>query len=93
MSEFRRKYDEEFKKNAVKLSYASPQSITSVAGDLGISVALLYRWRKKYTAGGDKTRFATLEEENKSLRLELAEIKIERDMLKKATAYFAKLQK
>jgi transposase len=93
MSEFRRKYDEEFKKNAVKLSYASPQSIASVAGDLGISVALLYRWRKKYTASGDKTRFATLEEENKSLRLELADMKIERDMLKKATAYFAKLQK
>ncbi len=89
MSENRSKYDEEFKKNAVKLSYASPKSVKQVSEDLGIKENLLYRWRKKYTADGDKTRFATMEEENKSLRLELAELKIERDMLKKATAYFA----
>ena len=36
---------------------------------------------------------ATLEEELKMLRLENAELKMERDMLKKAAAYFAKLQK
>jgi transposase len=42
---------------------------------------------------GDKTRYATLEEEMKSLRLENAELKMERDMLKKATAYFANLHK
>jgi transposase len=93
MSEIRRKYDEEFKKNAVKLSYASPKKAVEVAKDLGITDSMLYRWRKRYTADGDKTRFATLEEENKALRLENAELKIERDMLKKATAYFAKLQK
>jgi transposase len=34
-----------------------------------------------------------MEEENRALRLENAELKMERDMLKKATAYFAKLQK
>ena len=89
MSESRSKYDEEFKKNAVKLSYASPKSVKQVSKDLGIKENLLYRWRKKYTADGDKTRFATMEEENKALRLENAELKIERDMLKKATAYFA----
>ena len=89
MSESKAKYDEEFKKNAVKLSYASPKSIKEISEDLGISPNRLYAWRKKYTADGDKTRYATLEEENKALRLELAELKIERDMLKKATAYFA----
>jgi transposase len=93
MSEIRRKFDEEFKKNAVKLSYASPKKVSEVAEDLGIKDSMLYRWRKRYTADGDKTRFATLEEENRALRLELAELKMERDMLKKATAYFAKLQK
>jgi transposase len=93
MSEIRRKYDEEFKKNEVKLSYASPKTIGGVAKDLGITGSMLYRWRKRYTADGDKTRFATLEEEDRALRLELAEMKIERGMLKKATAYFAKLQK
>ena len=93
MSETRAKYDEEFKKNAVKLSYASPKSVKEVAVDLGISENRLYAWRKKYTADGDKTRYATLEEEMKSLRLENAELKMERDMLKKATAYFANLHK
>jgi transposase len=94
MSEkIRRQYDEEFKKNAVKLSYASPKSIRQVADDLGVSEGLLYRWRKKYTAQGDKTRFATLEEELKALRLKNAELEIEVDMLKKASAYFASLHK
>jgi transposase-like protein len=46
-------------------------------------------WCTKYIADGDKTRYATMEEEMKALRLEVAELKIERDMLKKATAYFA----
>lgn len=91
MSEIRAKYDEEFKKNAVKLSFASPKSVKQVAEDLGISENLIYRWRKKYTQDGDKTRYATLEEEMKALKLENAELKIERDMLKKATAYFANL--
>lgn len=83
MSDIRRKYDEDFKKNAVKLSYASNKSVVEVARDLGISNGMLYRWRQKYTADGDKTRFATLEEENKALRLKTAEQAIEIDMLKK----------
>jgi len=93
MSINRAKYDEEFKKNAVKLSYASPKTVAQVAEDLGIKVERLYVWRKKYTQNGDKTRFATLEEENKALRLALAKKNIECDMLKKATAYFANLHK
>jgi len=93
MTEMRTRYDEEFKKNAVRLSYASPKSVKAVAADLGIAESVLYRWRKKYTADGEKTRYATLEEENKALRLELAEARMEADMLKKATAYFANLRK
>ena len=67
--------------------------MAEVARDLGISNGMLYRWRQKYTAEGDKTRFATLEEENKALRLKNAEQAIEIDMLKKASAYFASLHK
>jgi len=93
MSEIRRKYDEDFKKNAVKLSHASPKTVGEVAKDIGISEGLLHQWRRKYTSGGDKTRYATMEEELKALKLENAELKIERDMLKKATAYFANLPK
>ena len=60
MSEIRSKYDDEFKKNAVKLSYASPKSVKQVAEDLGISENLgerstpptetkraIRRWKKK----------------------------------------------
>jgi len=86
------KYDEEFKKNAVKLSYASPKSINEIAQDLGVQPSRIYAWRKKYTADGDKTSYATLEEEVKTLRLQLAEARMEADMLKKATAYFANLK-
>ena len=93
MSEIRTKYDEEFKINAVKLSYASPKSIKQIADDLGISDNRLYMWRKKYTADGDKTLAATQNDELKKLRLEVVKLKIERDMLKKATAYFASLHK
>ena len=93
MSDVRRKYDEDFKKNAVKLSFASSKSVAQVARDLGVSDAMLYRWRQKYTPEGDKTRYATLEYENKALRLRNAEQAIEIDMLKKASAYFASLRK
>ena len=93
MSNNRQQYDEEFKKNAVRLSYASSKTVKEVADDLGVSMSLLYRWRKRYTSQGDKTQYATMEEENRALRLELAELRMERDMLKKAAAYFAKNQK
>lgn len=93
MSNTRQKFDEEFKKNAVRLSCASSKTVQEVADDLGIAVSLLYRWRKRYTPQGDKTQYATMEEENRALKLENAELKMERDMLKKAAAYFAKSQR
>lgn len=93
MTKNRQKYDEDFKKNAVKLSYASPKTVTEIADDLGIHANLLYNWRRKYTSDGDKTKYATIEEELRASQRELAEVKMERDMLKKAAAYFASLHK
>ena len=87
------RYDEEFKKEAVKLSYMSPKPIRQVAKDLGIHENQLYVWRRKYTSEGDKTHYATAEEEIKMLKREVATLKMERDMLKKATAYFANQSK
>jgi len=89
----RKKYDEEFKKNAVKLSYASSKPVSEIAQDLGITDGMLYRWRQKYTSQGDKTRSASLEDEVKALRLRNAELAMEVDMLKKASAYFASLHR
>jgi transposase len=93
MSQIRNKYDEEFKKNAVKLSYTSSKTVKDVAESLGIHETLLYTWRKKYTSQGDKTRYASLEEELRDTNRKLAEVTMERDMLKKAAAYFASQQK
>lgn len=93
MTSIRKKYDEEFKKNAVKLSYASSKPVSELARELGISDGMLYRWRQKYTAQGEKTQAANQEEELKALRLRNAELMMEVDMLKKASAYFASLHK
>ena len=71
MSDVRRKYD------------ASLKSVAEVAREMGISDGMLYRWRLKYTPDGEKTKFATFEEENKALQLKTAEQAIEIDMLKK----------
>ena len=71
----RTQYDDEFKKNAAKLNCAGPKPVRAVADDLGIAVNLLYNRRKKYTAAGEKTPMATMEEELKALRLENAELK------------------
>jgi transposase len=90
MSKIRQKYDEEFKKNAVKLSYATPKTIKDFATDLGIHVSLIYNWRKIYTEEGDKTKVAEQQESLRKLQLENAELKMENEMLKKAAAYFAK---
>ena len=83
----RQNYDEEFKKNAVKLSYATPKKMTDFAADLGIHVSLIYNWRKLYTQEGDKTRMAEQEDSLRQLQLENAELKMENEMLKKAAAY------
>ena len=91
MADKRTRYDEDFKKNAVQLSHASSKPVREVAEDLGISEALLYRWRKRYRKDGEPTEFSEMEKELKQLRLENAELKIKQDMLRKATAYFANL--
>ncbi|MDD4518929.1 MAG: transposase [Limnochordia bacterium] len=90
MSKIRQKYDEEFKKNAVKLSYATPKTMKDFAADLGIHVSLIYNWRKVYTEEGDKTKLAEQQDSLRQLQLENAELKMENEMLKKAAAYFAK---
>ena len=59
----RTQYDDEFKKNAVKLSYASPKPVRTIAEDPRIAKNLLYNWRKKYTPAGEKTPMVTMEEE------------------------------
>ena len=93
MSTKRRKYDEEFKKRAVRMSYTSERPVTEVAESLGITTNMIYRWRQKYTPDGDKTQLAEQQDELSKLHSRVAELEEENYILKKATAFFAKNQK
>lgn len=90
MSKIRQQYDEDFKKNAVRLSYATSKSIKELCTDLGIHTSLIYRWRRTYSEDGTKTKMAEQQDALRKLQLENAELRMENEMLKKAAAYFAK---
>ncbi len=93
-----RKYDKEFKQNAVILVIEGGRSVPDVAKSLGIHENLLYRWKTKYLKDKDnafpgKGHMTPLEEENRRLRRENADVKMERDILKKALAVFSRDEK
>ena len=91
----RKNYDKEFKISAVKLLLDSGRSIPSIASDLGISDNTLFLWKKKYledaqNAFPGKGRLKPEEEELRRKDREIATLKMERDILKKALGFFAK---
>ena len=91
----RRKYDREFKVEAVKLVTEGGRTVVEAARNLGIHENLLYKWREKYTediahAFPGKGRLKPAEEELRRMRRELADVTQERDILKKALAIFSK---
>jgi transposase-like protein len=98
-----KRYDDEFKRNAVELLESSGRSISEVSGDLGIPYKTLERWRYKYRprdgggkpANGDKNPELAMAElaELKELRRRLAHTERERDILKKALAIFSREEK
>ena len=88
----RRKYTEEFKEEAVKLVTDQRYKVTEAARNLGIHDSLLRRWiraRKpeEKQSPGYNTR---LQAELKLLKRENERLKMEREILKKAAAFFAK---
>ena len=90
MNKERRQYDEEFKKRAVQLSYHPDRTVQSVVESLGITHSMIYRWRKKYTETGEKTDEFVQTEAERQLRKRIAELEEENEILKKASAYFAR---
>lgn len=89
------KYNQEFKDSAIQLCMNTDRTISSIANDLGISDKTLSLWVREYKKANNiksskEIKNEDLEAENKRLRKELALAKQERDILKKATAYFAK---
>lgn len=93
MSSTRKKYDEEFKQRAVRMSYSSERPVTAVADSFGITSNMIYRWRRKYTPDGEKTQLAQQQDELSELRKRIAELEEENYILKKASAFFAKNQR
>ena len=88
----RRQYTSEFKQEAVRLAKSGEKSIAQTAKDLGIYEGLLHKWIKIYGTGSYTSGKPTPSEHEELLRLrrELKRVTEERDILKKATAYFAK---
>jgi len=86
-----KEYTYDFKISSVKLAVESEQSISASARNLGINVNTLYTWIKKYHVPKSPLQIVAnpMQEELKRLKKENAQLKMERDILKKAAAYFA----
>jgi len=98
MGSKRRTYTREFKLDAVRMVIERNRPVAEVADNLGISPSLLQRWRKQFEADGSvafpgQGKLKPDDEEIRRLRRELAETRQERDILKKAMAYFVKERK
>jgi len=91
----RRQYPKDFKQGAVHLALEGKQSIAAVARDLGIQPKLLYRWvsehRQQAAAAfpGAGHLGNPDAEQTRALHRELAQVRVERDILKKALAIFS----
>jgi transposase len=86
-------YAVEFKTSSAKLAVESDQSVAATARDLGINSVTLHGWIKRYFPHGKASvnthSSSNPYEELKKLKKEIARVKMERDILKKAAAYFA----
>ncbi len=90
MGKQRRSYTDEFKLNAVRAAGAGNRSLTQVARDLGINPSLLQNWKQQLGSTDGRMREETLEQENQRLRRENASLREDREVLKKAAAFFAR---
>jgi len=91
----RRKFTPEFKLEAVKLVRERGMTATQAARDLGLHENVLCKWVKDAKAHGTQAfpgqgRMRPDDAEVARLKRELAKVRTERDILKKAIAYFAK---
>jgi transposase len=96
MTKQRRIFDREFKLRAVELSYES-ESIKELAHELNVRPELIYRWRSEFAAlegasfpGNGKKKMTEEESEINRLKRELSDVRLERDILKKAISIFSK---
>jgi transposase len=93
----RRNFTPEFKKDAVRLLRGG-RTVTDVADSLGVARSLLQRWREQIDASAEEAfpgrgKQTGDQEELRKLKQKLRDVTEERDILKKALAYFADDQK
>jgi transposase len=88
----KRTYSREFKESAVKLVYEQGYTPVEAATSLGVDPATLRFWLKKHPAPAVSSPETGLRAEVKRLREENKRLLMEREILKKATAFFAKHQ-
>ena len=89
----RRSYTEEFTAEAVRAATAGDRSLTQVARDLGVNASVLQSWKQRLNVGAGEVagkRDEPLEQELRRLRRENASLREDREILKKAAAFFAK---
>ncbi len=90
----RKYYSDEFKREAAKLATQSGNSIASTADGLGVHRSVVSRWVQEGWAGSAQVPVVVaakdVNSEVEQLRRELANVRMERDILKKALGYFAK---
>lgn len=86
------RYPAEFKEEAVRLYRSSRRSFSEVASELGISEETLRRWTKQAEIDhGQREGLTTAEQEElRRLRKEVKTLRQEKDILRKATAFFAR---
>ncbi len=95
MSNERKKYTREFKNEAVRLITEQGYKTSEAARNLGVHPSVLNRWKSQLAVEGKnafpgKGRLSPEKEELEKLRKEVQRLKMERDILKKAAAFFAK---
>ncbi len=90
----RRRYPDDFKQDAVRLVSDEKYSFKAAAKAVGVSEKSLRDWHARLVPQpapcGDDATLGQLQQENKRLRKQLKRAEMEREILKKATAYFAK---
>ena len=94
----RKTYNREFKLEAVRLITEKGYSIAEASRNLGVEYSVLRRWKKQLAddpqnAFPGKGQLKTADQELRALQRELQRVKEERDILKRALAYFAEDQK
>ena len=95
MSESRKSYDSEFKREAVRLADSSEKNDSMIERELGLYQGAIRTWRKALRSDPMEAFPGTghikpADEELRRLRRELEEVRQERDILKKAMAIFTK---